>query len=97
MMDLSVFSIFSYQNPGYILVFHSGIDIPSSEKSIPIVTYTDSHFAKSYASEALIARLQSYIHFVYIIHGPRVFLQGLGLMCIFHPYAFRANPAQDRM
>lgn len=79
------------------LVFHLGIDIPSSEKSIPIVTYTDSHFVKCYTSEALIPMLQSYIHFAYIIHGPRVFLQGLGLVCISHPYAFQANPAQDGM
>lgn len=96
-MDLSMFSIYSYQSPGYILVFHSGINIPSSEKPIPIVTCTDSHFAKCYTSEALTPMLQSYIHIVYIIHGPRVLLQGLGLMCISHPYAFWANPAQDGM
>lgn len=71
MMDLSMFSINSYQNPGYILVFHSGIDIPSSEKPIPIVTYTDSPFAKCYTSEALIPMLQSYIHIaiLYMVSG----------------------------
>lgn len=98
MMDLSMFSIYSYQNPVIkILVFHSGIDIPSSEKPIPIVTCTDSHFAKCYTSEALTPMLQSYIHIAFIIHGPRVLLQGLGLMCISHPYAFWANAARDGM
>lgn len=65
-----MFSIYSYQSPGYILVFHSGIDIPSSEKPIPIVTYTDLHFVKCYTSEALTPMLQSYIQLLILYMVP---------------------------
>ena len=79
MMDLSMFSIYSYQSPGYILVFHSGIDISSSEKPIPIVTYTDSHFAKCYTSEALTPILQSYIQLLKLYMVPEYCSKDLAL------------------